>query len=174
MQRLKVDCCLALGGGSAIGLAKAIALETHLPIIAIPTTYAGSEMTAVYGITENQLKTTGKAAQVLPKVVIYDPELTLNLPTEISACSGMNAMAHAVEALYAQDKNPIVSLMALEAITQLAQALPEIVQAPHNMQAREHALYGAWLAGVCLGSVGMAIHHKICHSLGGRYQLPQA
>ena len=174
VQRLGVDCCLALGGGSAIGLAKAIALETHLPIIAIPTTYAGSEMTAVYGITENQLKTTGKAAQVLPKVVIYDPELTLNLPTEISACSGMNAMAHAVEALYAQDKNPIVSLMALEAITQLAQALPEIVQAPHNMQAREHALYGAWLAGVCLGSVGMAIHHKICHSLGGRYQLPHA
>lgn len=173
-KHLKADCCLALGGGSAIGLAKAIALETHLPIIAIPTTYAGSEMTTVYGITENQLKTTGKAEQVLPKVVIYDPELTLNLPTEISACSGMNAMAHAVEALYAQDKNPIISLMAEEAITQLAQALPEIVEAPQNLQAREQALYGAWLAGVCLGSVGMAIHHKICHSLGGRYQLPHA
>ena len=174
VQALQVDCCLALGGGSAIGLAKAIALETHLPIIAIPTTYAGSEMTTVYGITENQLKTTGKAAQVLPKVVIYDPELTLNLPTEISACSGMNAMAHAVEALYAQDKNPIVSLMAGESIRHLAQALPEIVQNPHHLQAREQAMYGAWLAGVCLGSVGMAIHHKICHSLGGRYQLAHA
>ena len=85
-----------MGGGSAIGLAKAIALDTHLPIVAIPTTYAGSEMTPVYGITENQLKTTGKAAQVLPKIVIYDPELSLNLPAEISACLGMNAMAHAV------------------------------------------------------------------------------
>ena len=102
MQRLKVDYCLALGGGSAIGLAKANALETYLPIIVIPTTYAGSEMTAVNGITENQLKTTGKAAQVLPKVVIHDPELTLNnLPTEISACSGMNTTANAVEVLYA-------------------------------------------------------------------------
>lgn len=173
-QELQVDCCLALGGGSAIGLAKAIALDTHLPIVAIPTTYAGSEMTPVYGITENQLKTTGKAAQVLPKIVIYDPELSLNLPAEISACSGMNAMAHAVEALYAKNKNPVISLMALEAIRCLATALPELVQHPNDIQLREQVSYGAWLAGICLGSVGMAIHHKICHSLGGTFNLPHA
>lgn len=173
-QELQVDCCLALGGGSAIGLAKAIALDTHLPIVAIPTTYAGSEMTPVYGITENQLKTTGKAAQVLPKIVIYDPALNLNLPAEISACSGMNAMAHAVEALYAENKNPVISLMALEAIRCLATALPELVQHPNDIQLREHVSYGAWLAGICLGSVGMAIHHKICHSLGGTFNLPHA
>lgn len=153
---------------------KAIALDTHLPIVAIPTTYAGSEMTPVYGITENQLKTTGKAVQVLPKIVIYDPALSLNLPAEISACSGMNAMAHAVEALYAENKNPVISLMALEAIRCLATALPELVQHPNDIQLREQVSYGAWLAGICLGSVGMAIHHKICHSLGGTFNLPHA
>lgn len=173
-EKLKVDCCLALGGGSTIGLAKAIALKTSLPIVAIPTTYAGSEMTTVYGLTENRMKTTGKDLKVLPKVVIYDPELTLTLPTKISACSGMNAMAHAVEALYAQDKNPIISLMALESIRSLKDALPVIVQDPQNIEAREKATYGAWLAGICLGSVGMAIHHKICHTLGGTYNLPHA
>lgn len=173
-DKLKVDCCLALGGGSTIGLAKAIALKTSIPIVAIPTTYAGSEMTTVYGLTENRLKTTGKDLKVLPKVVIYDPELTLTLPAKISACSGMNAMAHAVEALYAQDKNPIISLMALESIRSLKDALPIIVQDPHNIEAREKATYGAWLAGICLGSVGMAIHHKICHTLGGTYNLPHA
>lgn len=172
--KLKVDCCLALGGGSTIGLAKAIALKTALPIVAVPTTYAGSEMTTVYGLTENRVKTTGKDLKVLPKVVIYDPELTLTLPAKISACSGMNAMAHAVEALYAQDKNPIISLMALESIRALKDALPAIVQDPQNIEAREKATYGAWLAGICLGSVGMAIHHKICHTLGGTYNLPHA
>lgn len=173
-ERLNVDCCLAIGGGSTIGLAKAIALKTALPIVAIPTTYAGSEMTTVYGMTENRLKTTGKDIKVLPKVVIYDPELTLTLPAKISACSGMNAMAHAVEALYAQDKNPIISLMALDSIRALNDALPAIVQDPTDMVAREKATYGAWLAGICLGSVGMAIHHKICHTLGGTYNLPHA
>lgn len=172
--RLGVDCCLALGGGSTIGLAKAIALKTALPIVAIPTTYAGSEMTTVYGMTENRLKTTGKDPKVLPKVVIYDPELSLTLPAKISACSGMNAMAHAIEALYAQDKNPIIQLMAIESIRALSEALPQIVQDPHNISAREKATYGAWLAGICLGSVGMAIHHKICHTLGGTYNLPHA
>lgn len=170
----QADCCLALGGGSTIGLAKAIALKTHLPIVAIPTTYAGSEMTTVYGMTKNNLKTTGKDIHVLPKVVIYDPELTMTLPADISACSGMNAMAHAVEALYAQDKNPIISLMAIESIQSLKSALPAIVQNPKNLDARQKAMYGAWLAGICLGSVGMAIHHKICHTLGGSYNLPHA
>ena len=121
-----IDCCLALGGGSTIGLAKAIALKTGIPIVAIPTTYAGSEMTTVYGLTENNLKKTGKDIKVLPKVVIYDPELSLTLPAGISASSGMNAMAHAVEALYAQDKNPIISMMAIESIKSLSQALPKL------------------------------------------------
>lgn len=169
-----IDCCLALGGGSTIGLAKAIALKTHLPIVAIPTTYAGSEMTTVYGLTENNLKTTGKDIHVLPKVVIYDPELSVSLPAEISACSGMNAMAHAVEALYAQDKNPIISMMAVESIQALKAALPIIVKNPKDIEARQKATYGAWLAGICLGSVGMAIHHKICHTLGGTFNLPHA
>ncbi|WP_350656324.1 maleylacetate reductase [Psychrobacter sp. S1-30-MNA-CIBAN-0213] len=174
VQSNDIDCCLALGGGSTIGLAKAIALKTHLPIVAIPTTYAGSEMTTIYGITENNLKTTGKDIHILPKVVIYDPELNLTLPAQISACSGMNAMAHAVEALYAEDKNPIVSLMAIESIKALKSALPVIVKDLTNISARQRATYGAWLAGVCLGSVGMAIHHKICHTLGGTYNLPHA
>lgn len=170
----QIDCCLALGGGSTIGLAKAIALKVHTPIIAIPTTYAGSEMTTVYGMTENNLKTTGKDIHVLPKGVIYDPELSLTLPAQISACSGMNAMAHAVEALYAQDKNPIVSLMAIESIKSLKDALPAIVKNSQDIEARQKAMYGAWLAGICLGSVGMAIHHKICHTLGGTFNLPHA
>ncbi|GAA4417053.1 maleylacetate reductase [Advenella faeciporci] len=174
VQANNIDCCLALGGGSTIGLAKAIALKTHTPIVAIPTTYAGSEMTTVYGLTENNLKTTGKSIHVLPKVVIYDPELSVTLPADISACSGMNAMAHAVEALYAQDKNPIISLMAVDSIRALNVALPAIVQNPQDLEARQNATYGAWLAGICLGSVGMAIHHKICHTLGGTFNLPHA
>lgn len=169
-----IDCCLTLGGGSTIGLAKIMALQTHLPIVAIPTTYAGSEMTSIYGLTENNLKATGKDIHVLPKVVIYDPKLSVTLPAEISACSGMNAMAHAVEALYAEDKNPIVTLMAVEAIKALKSALPVIVKDLTNISARQKATYGAWLAGVCLGSVGMAIHHKICHTLGGTFNLPHA
>ncbi|WP_445115341.1 maleylacetate reductase [Acinetobacter sp. WZC-1] len=169
-----IDCCLALGGGSTIGLAKAIALKTGIPIVAIPTTYAGSEMTTVYGLTENKLKKTGKDIRVLPKVVIYDPELSLTLPADISASSGMNAMAHSIEALYAQDKNPIITLLALESIRSLSQALPQIVQSPENLDARKQATYGAWLAGICLGSVGMALHHKLCHTLGGTFNLPHA
>lgn len=172
--RLGADCCVAIGGGSTIGLGKAIALDSGLPILAVPTTYAGSEMTPIWGLTENRLKKTGRDLRVLPKTVIYDPQLTVTLPSAISACSGMNAMAHAVEALYALDANPIVSLMAEESIRALAEALPEVVADPLNEDARGRALYGAWLAGICLGSVGMAIHHKLCHTLGGTFNLPHA
>ncbi|MBN3864896.1 maleylacetate reductase [Pseudomonas frederiksbergensis] len=168
------DCCVAVGGGSTIGLGKAIALDSGLPIVAVPTTYAGSEMTPIWGLTENRLKKTGRDSRVLPKTVIYDPRLTHTLPAEISACSGMNAMAHAVEALYAQDANPVISLMAEESIRALANALPAVVANPHDASAREEALYGAWLAGICLGAVGMAIHHKLCHTLGGTFNLPHA
>ncbi|MHC8287180.1 maleylacetate reductase [Pseudomonas sp. XS1P51] len=172
--RREADCCVAVGGGSTIGLGKAIAMDSGLPILAVPTTYAGSEMTPIYGLTENRLKKTGRDPRVLPKTVIYDPELTLTLPVGMSACSGMNAMAHAIEALYAEDANPVISLMAEESIRALAQALPKIVDDPQNVEARGQALQGAWLAGICLGSVGMAIHHKLCHTLGGTFNLPHA
>lgn len=172
--RLDADCCVAIGGGSTIGLGKAIAMDSGLPIVAVPTTYAGSEMTPIYGLTENRLKKTGRDPRVLPKTVIYDPQLTLTLPAHISACSGMNAMAHAVEALYAEDANPIIGFMAEESIRSLAQALPGVVKDPNDAEARSQALYGAWLAGICLGSVGMALHHKLCHTLGGTFNLPHA
>ena len=173
-ERLSADCCVAIGGGSTIGLGKAIAMTTSLPILAVPTTYAGSEMTPIHGMTENGLKTTGRDLRVLPKTVIYDPLLTLDLPAALSAASGMNAMAHAVEALYAEDANPITSLMAEESIRSLARALPVVVADTRNASARADALYGAWLAGACLGAVGMALHHKICHTLGGTFNLPHA
>ncbi|MBN7130700.1 iron-containing alcohol dehydrogenase, partial [Burkholderia multivorans] len=155
------------GGGSTIGLGKAIALESSLPILAVPTTYAGSEMTPIFGLTEDRLKRTGRDARVLPRTVLYDPSLTLSLPPGISAASGVNAMAHAVEALYADDANPVISLMAEESIRALGEALPAIVRAPDDREMRSRALYGAWLAGTCLGAVGMALHHKLCHTLGG-------
>lgn len=168
------DSCVAVGGGSTIGLGKAIALRDGLPILAVPTTYAGSEMTPIWGMTEAGLKTTGRDVRVLPKTVIYDPELTYGLPSFISGPSGMNAIAHAIEALYSETANPVVSLMAEESIRALGRALPVVVAEPENAGARGDALYGAWLAGSCLGSVGMALHHKLCHTLGGSFNLPHA
>src|SRR5471030_1600825 len=172
--RLAADCCVAIGGGSTVGLAKAIALESGLPILAIPTTYAGSEMTPVYGITEAGLKKTGRDARVLPKTVIYDPALTLGMPARLSATSGMNAIAHAAEALYSADANPVTSILAEEGMRALAQGLPRVVREPENMEARSDCLFGAWLCGAVLGSVGMALHHKLCHTLGGTWNLPHA
>jgi maleylacetate reductase len=173
-KRLGADGCVAIGGGSAVGLGKALALELGLPVLAVPTTYSGSEMTPIWGLTEGQVKRTGRDMKVLPRTVIYDPLLTLSLPPAISAASGMNAIAHCVEALYAQDANPIVSLMAEEGIRALAAALPTIVRDPQDVEARGRAQYGAWLAGYALGSVGMALHHKLCHTLGGTFNLPHA
>jgi maleylacetate reductase len=173
-KRLNADCAIAVGGGSTIGLGKAIALESSLPILAIPTTYAGSEMTPILGITENGIKTTVRDARMLPKTVIYDADLTLTLPLRLSATSGMNAIAHSVEALYAKEANPIISLMAEESIRVLADALPKITRNPQDIAARGDAQYGAWLAGGCLGAVGMALHHKLCHTLGGSFNLPHA
>jgi maleylacetate reductase len=170
----RADCALAVGGGSTIGLGKAIALRTDLMQFAIPTTYAGSEMTPIIGETRDGAKTTQRSLKVLPEVVIYDVDLTLTLPAKMSATSGMNAIAHAVEALYAQDRNPVMSLMAEEAIRALGRALPVIVASPQDREARSDALYGAWLCGMCLGSVGMALHHKLCHVLGGSFELPHA
>ena len=173
-RRLGADCAVAMGGGSTIGLGKAIALDSGLPILAIPTTYAGSEMTPIYGITEAGLKKTGKDARVLPRTVIYDPALTLTLPVSLSVTSGMNAIAHAAEGLYARDGNPVMSLMAEEGIRAIARALPAIRRRSDDIDARADALYGAWLCGTVLGSVGMALHHKMCHTLGGSFNLPHA
>lgn len=167
------DCCIALGGGSTIGLGKAIALTTGMPVLAVPTTYSGSEMTWVQGFTEGGRKRTQTDPKMLPKTVIYDPELTLGLPAATSAASGMNAIAHCVEALYAKEANPIVSLMAEEGIRALAGSLPRIVQNPKDVEARSEALYGAWLSGMSLNT-GIALHHKLCHTLGGTWNLPHA
>jgi alcohol dehydrogenase class IV len=173
-RRLEADCAVAVGGGSTTGLGKAIALDSGLPIVAVPTTYAGSEMTPIYGLTEGGVKKTGRDVRVLPKTVIYDPELTMTLPLQLSITSGVNAIAHAAEGLYAHDVNPIVALMAEEGIRALAQGLPRLVREPQAIEARGDALYGAWLAGTSLGVVGMALHHKLCHTLGGSFNLPHA
>jgi maleylacetate reductase len=173
-RQLGADCAVAVGGGSTTGLGKAIALDSGLPILAIPTTYAGSEMTPIYGITEAGLKKTGKDPRVLPRSVIYDPELTTSLPVALSVTSGINAIAHAAEGLYAVDANPIMGLMAEEGIAALGRALPAIRRNATDLDARADALYGAWLCGAVLGHVGMALHHKLCHTLGGSFNLPHA
>lgn len=172
--RLGADCAVAIGGGSTTGLGKAIALTSSLPVLAVPTTYAGSEMTPIYGLTEAGLKKTGRDLRVLPKTVIYDPALTLSLPASLSVTSGINAIAHAAEGLYAQDANPIIGLMAEEGIRALGQGIGRVVARPDDIDARGDCLYGAWLCGAVLGSVGMALHHKLCHTLGGTFNLPHA
>jgi maleylacetate reductase len=174
VRALDVDGVVAIGGGSTTGLGKAIALRTNLPQIVVPTSYAGSEMTSILGETRDGLKTTQSSPKILPETVIYDVELTMTMPQSLSATSGLNAIAHAVEALYARDRNPIISLMAQEGIRSLAQALPKIKDDAGDIEARAEALYGAWLCGSCLGAVGMAIHHKLCHTLGGSFDLPHA
>ena len=168
------DCAVAIGGGSTIGLGKAIALESSLPIIAIPTTYAGSEMTPIYGITDAGIKRTGRDPKVLPKTVLYDPELSVGLPVHLSFVSGLNAIAHAAEGLYSKDGNPVMSLMAEEGIRALATGLRGVKKSNSDKTARSECLYGAWLCGMVLGNVGMALHHKLCHTLGGTFNLPHA
>ena len=170
----RADCVVAIGGGSTIGLGKAIAYRNGAPQVVVATTYAGSEVTPILGQTKNRVKTTVRDASILPEVVIYDPDLTLGLPVAMSVTSGLNAMAHAVEALYARDRNPISSTMAVEGIRALKEALPRIREDPRDHDARASALYGSWLCGTVLGSVGMALHHKLCHTLGGSFDLPHA
>lgn len=172
--RLGADGCVAAGGGSTIGLGKAIALEHGLPVIALPTTYAGSEMTPIWGLTENGRKRTGRDPAVLPRSVVYDPELTLALPVPLSVTSGFNAVAHAVEGLYAPDASPIISLMAREGAQALLEALPLVAARPADLAARTRAQYGAWLCGAVLGATTMSLHHKLCHVLGGAFDLPHA
>lgn len=168
------DGYVAVGGGSTTGLGKAIALEFGMPIIAVPTTYAGSEMTPIWGLTADGEKKTGRDSKVLPASVIYDPDLTMTLPVGMSVTSGFNAIAHAVEALYAPDASPIISLMAEDGVRALANALPKIAEEPSNATARADALYGAWLCGAALGATTMSLHHKLCHIIGGTFNLPHA
>jgi maleylacetate reductase len=170
----RVDGLVAVGGGSTTGLAKALALRTDLPQIVAPTTYAGSEMTPILGETQAGRKVTQSSPKILPEVVIYDVDLTFTLPVSQSVTSGMNAIAHAVEALYTREANPLISLLAESGIGALARGLPRIAADPRDREARSSALYGAWLCGICLGTVGMALHHKLCHTLGGMFDLPHA
>jgi len=168
------DCVVAVGGGSTTGLAKALAVRTSIPQVILPTTYAGSELTPVLGETENGRKTTRTSPEILPETVIYDVEFTLGLPTALSVCSAVNALAHAVEALYSPQANPLVDGMALDAIFRIARALPRVAADPVDRDARSELMQGAWLAGTCLGTVGMGLHHKLCHTLGGALDLPHA
>ena len=173
-RRLGADCAVAVGGGSTTGLGKAIALDSDLPVIAVPTTYAGSEMTTMYGLTEAGAKRTGKDPRVLPRVVIYDPELSLGLPFAITVASSMNAIAHAAEGLYAPDGNPVIDVLAEEGIRTAAGALPRLQRDPRDIDARGDALVGAWLCGTVMGSITVGLHHKLCHALGGSFDLPHA
>jgi maleylacetate reductase len=168
------DSVVALGGGSTTGLGKAIATRTGADQVVIPTTYAGSEMTDILGETSGGEKTTRRDPSILPETVIYDVDLTLTLPSALTVTSGLNAMAHAAEALYAPDRNPIISLMAADAIRALCHALPAIARNPSDREARASALYGAWLCGAALGGTSMALHHKLCHTLGGSFDTPHA
>jgi alcohol dehydrogenase class IV len=170
----RVGVLVSIGGGSATGLAKAVARDTGLPILAVPTTYAGSEMTPIWGQSDQGEKITGRDLRVLPRIVVYDPALTVSMPPELTAASGMNALAHAVESLYAPDSTALSLEVAEEAIRILAYGLPRAVSEPDDLEARTAALRGAWLAGWALGSTTMGLHHKLAHVLGGRYQLPHA
>lgn len=171
---VRADCLVAIGGGSTTGLGKAIALRTDLPQIVVPTTYAGSEATNILGQTENRIKTTLTDPKVQPEVILYDAELVRTLPANLTVTSALNAMAHAAEGLYARDRNPVSTLLAIEGLEAFAEALDKVVADPDDLEARGRTLYGAWLCGTVLGQVGMALHHKLCHALGGSFDLPHA
>lgn len=168
------DVLVAIGGGSTTGLAKAVALTTGLPIVAVPTTYAGSEATDVWGLTQGGRKTTGIDARVLPRSVVYDAALLTTLPVDLSVASGLNALAHCVDAMWGPRVDPIDQALALEGIRALASGLPTVVADPTGLPGREKTLYGAYLAAMSFACAGSGLHHKICHTLGGMFDLPHA
>jgi maleylacetate reductase len=168
---LAADAVLTVGGGSATGVGKVVRLARDVAFLALPTTYAGSEMTTIWGRTDGDRKVTGTDPRVKPDTVVYDPELTLSLPAAIAGPSGMNALAHCVEALYGPGADPIVSLHALEGIRVLSTSLPAVCGDGDGIEARAEVLYGAFLAGVALAAGGTALHHKTCHVLGGMFAL---
>lgn len=174
VRELAADCVVSLGGGSTTGLGKAIALRTDLDQVVLPTTYAGSEVTPILGETVNAIKTTQRSIKVVPETVIYDVDLTLTLPAAVTVNSALNSFAHAVEALWAKDPDPVTLLMAREAVSTFVSWLPRVAAEPAGRDARAATLYGAWLAGTCLATAGMALHHKLCHVLGGTFDLPHA
>jgi len=162
----KADGVVAVGGGAAIGLAKAIARETGLPILALPTTYSGSEATPIFGISDGERKITGRDFKTLPRTIVYDPDLTLGLPAAVGAASGMNAIAHCVEGFWADGRTPVTVALASEAMRRFARNLPAVVTNGSDREARAQCLIAAWLAGTVL-SAGTALHHKLAHVLGG-------
>ncbi|GHB59575.1 maleylacetate reductase [Streptomyces umbrinus] len=170
----EVDLLVSVGGGSTTGLAKAVALTTGIPIVAVPTTYAGSEATSVWGLTEGARKTTGVDPRVLPRSIVYDATLTLSLPVAMSVASGLNALAHCVDSLWAPRTDPVDQALAGEGIRALAAGLSAVVAGPAGLEGREQVLYGAYLSAVAFSSAGSGLHHKICHVLGGAYDLPHA
>lgn len=169
-----IDLLVCIGGGSTTGLAKAIALTTGLPIVAVPTTYAGSEATNVWGLTEDSRKATGVDDRVLPVTVVYDADLTSSLPADLSVASGLNALAHSIDSMWAPRAHPINQALAAEAIRTLNAGLPAVKADPDDTAGREDCLYGAYLSAVAFASAGSGMHHKICHVLGGAYNLPHA
>ena len=170
-REVAADALVAVGGGSAVGLAKAVALDLAIPVVAAPTTYAGSELTTIYGLSQDGRKRTGRDPRVLPKVVLYNPALTVSLPPQVAGPSGMNALAHGVEAFYGPGANPISTALAVEGIRDLAAGLPQAVERPEELEGRTQTLRGAWLAGAALAVAGTGIHHQICHVLGGAFGL---
>lgn len=169
-----VQVVVSVGGGSTTGLAKAVAMEQDVRVVAVPTTYAGSEATDVWGLTDEGRKTTGSDVRVLPAVVVYDAELTTTLPVDLTVASGLNALAHCVDSLWAPRADPINLAMALEGARALARGLPAVVEDSQDLAGREDCLYGAYLSAVAFASAGSGMHHKICHVLGGAYDLPHA
>jgi maleylacetate reductase len=169
-----VDTIVCIGGGSATGLAKAVALTGKQHILAVPTTYAGSEQTSIYGLTGDRHKQTGKDPLVKPRTAIYDPELTVGLPGQVTGASAFNALAHSVEALYAPGCNPIVTVLSLEGVRAIGRSLAAVIADPADLDARSDLLYGAYLSGVALGATAAGLHHKICHVLGGMFDLVHA
>ena len=173
-QSAKADCVISLGGGSTTGLGKAIAVRTGADQIVIPTTYAGSEMTDILGETAAGEKTTRRDPAIRPEVVIYDVDLTLTLPVGLTVTSALNAIAHAMEAFYAPDRNPVIEAMCRDAMRAFKTSIPTLIADPTNHDARAEALYAAWCCSTALGQVSMALHHKLAHVLGGSFGLPHA
>jgi alcohol dehydrogenase class IV len=168
------DCLLSIGGGSATGTAKVVALETGLPIVALPTTYAGSEMTPVYGITDDGVKRTGRSDRVLPRTVLIDPALTATLPVPIARFSAVNALAHCAGGMFAAGRSPVTDLLAAGGVRLIACGLQRIGADPADAVARADLAQGAHLAGTVLAHAGASVHHTICHILGGAFNLPHA
>ena len=165
---------VSLGGGSTTGLGKAIAVRTGADQVVIPTTYAGSEMTDILGETAAGEKTTRRSPDIRPETVIYDVDLTLSLPVGLTVTSAMNAIAHAMEAFYAPDRNPVIELMGRDAMVAFREGIPRLIENPANRDARAKALYAAWCCSTALGSVSMALHHKLAHVFGGSFDTPHA